>query len=234
VKIGVMLPTFETSVEPAVAAAKAAEDAGFDGVFAYDHLWPMGHPALPSLSLFPVLAASLAATTSISVGSLVARIGLEPDDVLEASFLTLAALAPGRVIAGLGTGDEKSEQEGLAFGLARVAAKPRRASLAGVAARLSASGLDVWIGGGGEATNAIAAGLRCRLNLWAAPVERVSALASGVDVTWGGQLPRGPSLAASKLVDLARAGASWAVVSWQGDLVTLREIAEVAAARLDP
>src|SRR5665213_3015375 len=162
-----MLPTFETSVEPVVTVAMAAEAAGFDGVFAYDHLWPMGHPAKPSLSIFPVLAAALAATTSISVGSLVARIGLEPDDVLEASFSTLAALAPGRVIAGIGTGDEKSEQEGLAFGLPRVAVKPRRASLAAVAAHLRAVGLDVWIGGGGEATNAIAGALGCRLNLWA-------------------------------------------------------------------
>jgi hypothetical protein len=232
VKLGVMLPTFEVAVGPAVAAAVAAEAAGFDGVFAFDHLWPMGHPGLPSLSLFPVLGAAAGATSSISIGALVARIGLEPDEVFEASFSTLSALAPRRVIAGIGTGDQKSEQEGLAFGLASTATAPRRQSLADVAGHLRAAGLDVWIGGGGRATNSIAASLGCRLNLWAASVERVASLASEMDVTWGGQLPRDSSLAATKLVDLARAGASWAVVSWKGDLAPLREISEIAATRL--
>ena len=227
-----MLPTFEVSIGPAVAAAKAAEAAGLDGIFAFDHLWPIGHPGLPSLSLFPVLAAAAGATSSISLGALVARIGLEPDEVLEGAFFTLSALAPGRVIAGIGTGDQKSEQEGLAFGLSSVASQARRQSLADVARQLQASGLDVWIGGGGQATNSIASSLGCRLNLWAAPVERVAELARIADVTWGGQLPRGASLAASKLVDLARAGASWAVVSWKGDLARLREISQIAAARL--
>jgi alkanesulfonate monooxygenase SsuD/methylene tetrahydromethanopterin reductase-like flavin-dependent oxidoreductase (luciferase family) len=227
-----MLPTFEVSIGPAVAAAEAAEDAGLDGIFAFDHLWPIGHPGLPSLSMFPVLAAAAGATSSISLGALVARIGLEPDEVLEGAFSTLSALAPGRVIAGIGTGDQKSEQEGMAFGLSSVASGPRRQSLAEVARHLQASGLDVWIGGGGQTTNSIASSLGCRLNLWAAPVERVAALARIADVTWGGQLPRGASLAASKLVDLARAGASWAVVSWKGDLARLREISETAVARL--
>ena len=53
-----MLPTFEVSIGPAVAAAEAAEAAGLDGIFAFDHLWPIGHPGLPSLSMFPVLAAA--------------------------------------------------------------------------------------------------------------------------------------------------------------------------------
>ncbi len=227
-----MLPTFEVAIGPAVAAAEAAEAYGFDGVFAFDHLWPMGHPGLPSLSMFPVLAAAARATSSISIGALVARVGLEPDEVLEGAFSTLSAPAPRRVIAGIGTGDQKSEQEGLAYGLAPMATDARRQSLAGVAARLRASGLDVWIGGGGRATNAIASSLGCRLNLWAASVERVASLAASADVTWGGQLPRGASLAATKLVDLALAGASWAVVSWKGDLAPLREISEIAAARL--
>jgi alkanesulfonate monooxygenase SsuD/methylene tetrahydromethanopterin reductase-like flavin-dependent oxidoreductase (luciferase family) len=233
VKLGVMLPTFDDSIGPVAVASQAAEAAGLDGVFAFDHLWPMGHPGLPSLSLFPVLAAAATATTSIAVGALVARVGLEPDEVLEGAFLTLAAFAPGRVIAGIGTGDQKSEQEGLAFGLASIPTEPRRESLTNVARHLGASGLDVWIGGGGLATNSIAASLGCRLNLWAASVERVAAAAAmGVDVTWGGQLPRGASLAAAKLADLASAGASWAVVSWKRDFDALREISESAAARL--
>jgi alkanesulfonate monooxygenase SsuD/methylene tetrahydromethanopterin reductase-like flavin-dependent oxidoreductase (luciferase family) len=229
-----MLPTFEVTPEPAIAAAKAAEAVGLDGVFAYDHLWPLGHPGLPSLSMFPILGAVAATTNSIALGALVARIGLEPDDVLEEAFSTLSAIAPGRVIAGIGTGDWKSEQESLAFGLPSIPAAPRRLSLAAVGSDLQAAGLEVWIGGGGEKTNAIARSLGCGLNLWAASVERVRELAGDADVTWGGQLPKSPIDAVTKLVDLARAGASWAVVSWQGDISALRDIGQSAAARLTP
>ncbi len=227
-----MLPTFEPTVGPAIAAAKEAEAVGLDGLFAYDHLWPLGHPGLPSLSMFPVLAAVAAATNSIVIGSLVARVGLEPDDVVEEAFSTLSAIAPRRVIAGIGTGDWKSEQESSAFGLRPIPAEPRRRSLVRLGADLQSAGIDVWIGGGGEKTNAIARSLGCPLNLWAAPVERVAQLAREGEVTWGGQLPKGPAAAVTKLVDLAGAGASWAVVSWQGDLVGLGEIGERAADRL--
>lgn len=227
-----MLPTFEATPEPAITAAKEAEALGLDGVFAYDHLWPMGFPGLPSLSMFPMLGAVAAETRSIAIGSLVARIGLEPDRVLEESFLTLRAIAPGRIIAGLGTGDWKSEQESLVFGLPALSATPRRRSLAVVGSALQRAGLDVWIGGGGEATNAVARSLGCRLNLWAASVDRVAALAGGADVTWGGQLPKSHVAAVTKLVDLARAGASWAAVSWQGDLRRLKDVGDAAAARL--
>ncbi len=53
-----MLPTFETSVLPAIDFANEAESIGLDGVFGYDHLWPMGHPGLPSISVFPLLSVS--------------------------------------------------------------------------------------------------------------------------------------------------------------------------------
>ena len=56
-KLGVLLPTFRDGAEDALAFAGEAVDAGVDGVFAYDHLWPMGSPTRPSLAPFPLLAA---------------------------------------------------------------------------------------------------------------------------------------------------------------------------------
>lgn len=227
-----MLPTFEVTAAPAITAAKEAEAVGLDGVFAYDHLWPMGRPGRPSLSMFPLLGSIAASTRSIALGTLVARVGLEPDDVVVDAFSTLSAIAPGRVIAGIGTGDKKSEAEGLAFGAPATGADDRRRSLAYVGEKLQARGLEVWIGGGGDATNAVARALGCALNLWAASPDRVAMMATDTDLTWGGQLPRRPAAAVSKLVALAAAGVRWAVVSWQGDLVALGEIGEAAAARL--
>ena len=109
-----MLPTFEASIQPVVATAKAAEAAGLDGVFAFDHLWPIGSPTRPSFAPMPVLSAVAARTESLKVGTLVARMALVGTHTLVERFLTLEALAPGRVIAGLGTGDELSKDEQIA------------------------------------------------------------------------------------------------------------------------
>jgi len=67
---------------------------GLDGVFCYDHLWPMGQPE-PPLAPFPLLAAIARPTRALG-GTLVARIGLVPDHVVVAEFDALAAIAPGR------------------------------------------------------------------------------------------------------------------------------------------
>ena len=54
VKLGVLLPTFRNGAADALAFADRAVEAGLDGLFAYDHLWPMGSPTRPSLAPFPV------------------------------------------------------------------------------------------------------------------------------------------------------------------------------------
>ncbi len=38
------------------AVAHRALAAGVDGVFCYDHLWPIGQPDRPALAPFPILA----------------------------------------------------------------------------------------------------------------------------------------------------------------------------------
>ena len=100
-KLGVLLPTFRNGSDDALAFAGEAARQGIDGVFAYDHLWPMGSPERPALSPFPVLSAIATKHDALIVAPLVARVGLVGTRHLVSQFRTLNALAPGRVIASL-------------------------------------------------------------------------------------------------------------------------------------
>lgn len=227
-KIGVMLPSFERSTAPALAFAAEAEEAGLHGLFCYDHLWPMGHPGLPSLSPFPLLAAVASITWKVELGTLVARVGLEPDEVTVASFRSLVELSGGRVIAAIGTGDHKSDQENFAFGLEIEAAQHRRSRLERVAQGLIDAGIETWIGGGAPATNEIAHRLGCTVNIWAGGEDALSRIAAEATVSWGGELPSSVEGSAQKLIALRAAGASWAILSWQGPLDRLLQAMELA------
>ena len=91
-RIGAILPSFEATPERSLEAARLAEERGIHGVFAYDHLWPMGEPRKPAIAPFPLLSRIAAELERIVVGTLVARVGLVPDDVLIGEFRTLAAV----------------------------------------------------------------------------------------------------------------------------------------------
>lgn len=219
-RVGVALPTFRDD-ELALEVAGTAEQIGLDGVFVYDHLWPMGQPERPALAAFPVLGALAASTTRLALGTLVARVGLVPSAVLDGRFATLASLAPGRVIAGLGTGDRKSAAEHLAYGAPLWPPGVRRRALEALARRLADQGLSVWIGAGAPATQEIARRLGVPLNLWGAEPGEVARAASWSEVTWGGTLPRSPRSRRRQLAALQAAGASWVVASWPVDLEQL-------------
>lgn len=207
-KVGILLPTFEVGARHALDVAARASDAGLDGVFAYDHLWPMGSPTRPALAPFPVLAAVLA-RHDIVVGPLVARIGLFGVTHLVETLLELEALGPGRVIAALGTGDKLSADENDAYGLPRYSASERREQLGEVASAL-AGRTPVWIGAGAPATNALARTLGATLNLWNATPDALAEAALEGPVCWAGPVPSDLS---ATLDALAAAGATWAVLS---------------------
>ena len=207
-KIGLLLPTFEVGARHALEVAAEAADAGLDGVFAYDHLWPMGSPTRPALAPFPVLAA-VAARHEISVGPLVARVGLFGTAHLVESLVALAAIAPGRVIAALGTGDKLSAAENAAYGLPEYSASERRQMLVDCASALRGV-MPVWIGAGAAATNELARSLGATLNMWNATPAAVAAAAQEGPVCWAGPVP---SDLDATLDDLDAAGATWAVLS---------------------
>ena len=56
IRTGIVLPIFRETPDDAFEAAHRAFAAGVDGVFCYDHLWPLGEPDRPALAPFPVLS----------------------------------------------------------------------------------------------------------------------------------------------------------------------------------
>lgn len=218
-KVGILLPTFSASAQSALAAAAAAAAAQLDGVFAYDHLWPMGSPDRPALAPFAVLAIVARRHPRLVVGPLVARVGLVSTPHLVNQFLTLEAMAPGRVIAALGTGDRLSAAENAAYGLAVRSADERRALLGDTARALRAV-MPVWFGAGAAATNALARQLGVVVNLWNATPDLVRLSAAAGSVSWAGP---GVGDLTTTLDSLAAAGATWAVLSPSADIERLGE-----------
>lgn len=229
-RIGVTLPSFREDAAPALDAAVRAEELGLHGVFVFDHLWPMGRPDRPALSAFPLLGAIAARTRRVCLGPLVARVGLVPDGVLVAELLSLHRMAPGRLIAGLGTGDDKSAGENRAYGIAYESAERRRLALRACAARLRDAGVPVWVGGGSRVTNQVAEELGVALNLWEGQPAALAARQTRGEVTWGGPVSGDVAHTAECFAELERAGATWAVCAWPESIESLAEAARVVGA----
>jgi alkanesulfonate monooxygenase SsuD/methylene tetrahydromethanopterin reductase-like flavin-dependent oxidoreductase (luciferase family) len=189
-----------------------------DGVFAYDHLWPMGTPERPSLAPFAVLGA-VGARFDLVVGPLVARVGLVDTAHLVAQYLTLEHFAPGRVIAALGTGDKLSAAENEAYGLRACDANERRALLEATWSELR-DVMPVWFGAGARATNELARTLGVELNFWNVSPDVLALESTRGGVTWAGPAPKDLH---AHLDALVLAGARWAILSPQVDMALLAE-----------
>jgi len=225
-KVGITLPQFRDEADSALAAARRAEELGIDGVFCFDHLWPMGQPGRPALSSGPLLGALAASTSTIGLGTLVARIGLLPDEVLVEVLCGVHAISGGRLVAGIGTGDRLSREENESYGIPFETAAIRRGRLASVATAVAAAGVPVWVGGGRPENVAIASATGAAVNVWQVDAEPVAGLvAQGVEVTWGGPVGDTVAEATATLGSVARAGATWAVCAWPDSLEVVAEAA---------
>jgi alkanesulfonate monooxygenase SsuD/methylene tetrahydromethanopterin reductase-like flavin-dependent oxidoreductase (luciferase family) len=190
-----------------VAAARRAEDVGIDAVFAYDHYPRPDRPE--ALHGATMLGAIATATEAITIGTLVSRIGVVPDQVLLSQLRTVARLAPGRFVAGLGVGDHESDAEDAALGITRPSLDERFNRLELVAAELMKDGIEVWVGGRSRRAATLAAALGTTRNLWdPTDTQLKDALTEG-PVTWGGTADAQPE----KLRELADLGVTLAVVA---------------------
>jgi alkanesulfonate monooxygenase SsuD/methylene tetrahydromethanopterin reductase-like flavin-dependent oxidoreductase (luciferase family) len=233
-RVGVTVPQFRHDAEAAVAVARRAEAAGLDGVFVFDHLWPIGQRMRPALHSRSLLGALAAETERVALGTLVARVGLVPDAVLVHSLVSLHRMTGDRLIAGLGTGDSLNREENEAYGVPFAPAADRISSVVDCCRRLRAAGVTTWVGGRSAAVRE-ASKAADAWNGWGIDAETFAAEApTGPLVTWGGQVligrtreeadaklrahgPR-PGLVSGTVDDLRRhldalvtAGASWAV-----------------------
>ena len=72
-RLGLVLP-FSGDAPGAVRTAQRAQELGFDGIFATDHLFVPGRPDAPTLDPFTLLSAIAVACPGLHVGTLVARV----------------------------------------------------------------------------------------------------------------------------------------------------------------
>ena len=181
---------FTDEVARPLAAAARAVAAGYDGVFAPDHLFPPGRSGGPTMEPFSVLSAVAATHRDVSVGTLVTRASIRPAGLLAKQAAALDHLSGGRAILGVGAGDSASKAEHDAFGFPfrpaheRVAVMEETVSalreLFGVrpwpggdhvpplAGPLLPTGApELWIGGRSEAVLAAAARRADAWNGWA-------------------------------------------------------------------
>jgi alkanesulfonate monooxygenase SsuD/methylene tetrahydromethanopterin reductase-like flavin-dependent oxidoreductase (luciferase family) len=106
VRFGVFLPPFADFAEPSrvVALARDAESAGWDGVFLWDHM--LAFPSMPVADSWITMAAMAQATETIRIGSLVTPLARRRPWVLARQAASLDRLSRGRLVVGVGLGDD--------------------------------------------------------------------------------------------------------------------------------
>ena len=107
-KIDVLLVPFGTTYQEMRAAALAAEEGGFDGVWTWDHLQGGGAAGrAPVPECWTVLSAIAEATSRVTLGSLVLNVFNRHPGTLANMAATLQEVSEGRLLLGLGAGGSK-------------------------------------------------------------------------------------------------------------------------------
>ncbi len=104
---GLFCPPFDALADPATLArlAAAAEAAGWDGMFLWDHLLYSG-PVRDICDPWICLAAMAAATSQLELGPMVTPLPRRRPAVVARQAATLDRLARGRLVLGFGLGDD--------------------------------------------------------------------------------------------------------------------------------
>jgi alkanesulfonate monooxygenase SsuD/methylene tetrahydromethanopterin reductase-like flavin-dependent oxidoreductase (luciferase family) len=106
VRFGVFLPPFAEFAEPerVVALARRAEESGWDGLFLWDHM--LAAPGMAVADPWVTMAAVATATSRIRIGALVTPLPRRRPWVLSRQMATLDRLCEGRLVGGIGLGDD--------------------------------------------------------------------------------------------------------------------------------
>jgi len=117
VRQGLFFPPFDGVADPhrLVELAQAAEAAGWDGIFLWDHLLYSGN-VTKILDSYISLAAIASATTTIQLGAMVTPLVRRRPQIVARQAVTLDLLSNGRLILGFGIGDDGDVGEFSKFG----------------------------------------------------------------------------------------------------------------------
>jgi alkanesulfonate monooxygenase SsuD/methylene tetrahydromethanopterin reductase-like flavin-dependent oxidoreductase (luciferase family) len=222
VHLGLALPSFVDDPDVPIGVARAAEAAGLDGVFVYDHLWRGDPPnRRPALECFALLGAVAAETSRVQVGTLVARATLRPPATLANAYATAQRVSGGRVIAAIGAGDSQSRAESEAYGLEFGTLIDRVTALHDAVRATAGNDYPVWVGGRAAQVRQIVA-VADGWNSWGTEPEQfveqgalVREIAPDTALTWGGlarPLEEGAEALAQRLSPYVDAGASWIIL----------------------
>lgn len=107
-KTDLLLDTFAATWQQVRSGALAAEAAGFDGLWVYDHLSGAVHGAPHVLECWTVLGGLAAVTQRVSLGPLVLNMANRDPGVLAQMAATLQHVTEGRLLLGLGAGSGPS------------------------------------------------------------------------------------------------------------------------------
>ncbi len=226
---GVTLPQFTADRNRFIDGVRRAESCHFDSIWLFDHLWPLsGSKQRPILECWTALAWVAEQTREISIGTLVTRSSLRNPMVLAHMARTVADIAPGRLILGIGSGDNKSRSENEAFGIPYWSGADRitqfEETVCLLRRELEGSGIRIWVAGRSDDALSLAARHADAWNGWAGTAAGFARDAStvsdyardrAVELTWGGVLPtQEPAAAAATLQSFVAAGARHLVCTY--------------------
>jgi alkanesulfonate monooxygenase SsuD/methylene tetrahydromethanopterin reductase-like flavin-dependent oxidoreductase (luciferase family) len=110
-RYGVFLPPFGELADPRAQAALAAvaESSGWDGYFVWDHVVRVDD-ALAVSDPYVVLAAVACATTRLTIGPLITPLARRRPWVVARQTVTLDHLSGGRLVLGVGLGNDNGRE----------------------------------------------------------------------------------------------------------------------------
>jgi alkanesulfonate monooxygenase SsuD/methylene tetrahydromethanopterin reductase-like flavin-dependent oxidoreductase (luciferase family) len=113
-----LLDPFDVTWHEFSAAAQAARDEGFDGIWTWDHLAGQVHQAQSVLECWTALAALAGRISDVAIGPLVLNVANRDPRKLAGMAATLQEVTGGRLLLGLGAGGGRmtpyaSEQQAL-------------------------------------------------------------------------------------------------------------------------
>ena len=139
--IGVTIRTIRAQPEWWLDSARRLDEAGYAGIWAWDHFMGRGDLTVPVVEGWTILAMAAAQTSRITVGPFVANVMNRHPALLARMASTLQIASAGRLVLGLGIGGAPKEHA--AYGMEFPEAKERAARLEEAIAVIRA----LWTGG---------------------------------------------------------------------------------------